>query len=84
MSVRVRCRPPSAAAASYLAVGAVVVAALIGAYVLIGTPGLHRPVANAPGASRQPIDVRAAACAIDTGYALISRSKRRRYSRACA
>ncbi|MFI5029466.1 MAG: hypothetical protein ACHQPH_02070 [Reyranellales bacterium] len=37
-----------------LAVGAVVVAALIGAYVLVGTPGLHRPVASAPG---QPTDV---------------------------
>jgi hypothetical protein len=34
--------------AFYLAVGAVVVAALIGAYVLIGTPGLHQPVAKAP------------------------------------
>ena len=38
----------------FLAVGAMVVAALIGAYVLIGTPGLHQPVAKAPG---QPADV---------------------------
>jgi len=38
----------------YLALGAAMVAALIGAYVLIGTPGLHRPVARAPG---PPIDV---------------------------
>jgi hypothetical protein len=37
-----------------LAVGAVVVAAVIGGYVLIGTPGLHQPVAKAPG---QPTDV---------------------------
>ena len=32
----------------FLVVGAVVVAALIGAYVLVGTPGLHQPVAQAP------------------------------------
>ena len=38
----------------FLAVGAVVVAALIGAYVLLGTPGLYRPVAKAPG---QPANV---------------------------
>jgi hypothetical protein len=38
----------------YLALGAVVVAALIGAYVLVGSPGLHQPVARAPG---QPTDV---------------------------
>ena len=38
----------------FLALGAVVVAALIGAYVLVGTPGLHRPVAKAPG---QPANV---------------------------
>jgi hypothetical protein len=38
----------------YLVMGAVVVAALIGAYVLIGTPGLHQPVAKAPGG---PADV---------------------------
>jgi hypothetical protein len=37
-----------------LVLGAVVVAALIGGYVLIGTPGLHHPVARAPG---QPTDV---------------------------
>lgn len=38
----------------FLAVGALVAAALIGAYVLIGTPGLHRPVASTPG---QPADM---------------------------
>ena len=43
----------------FLGVGAMVVAALIGAYVLIGTPGLHRPVARAPGqpTNAQPTDV---------------------------
>ena len=40
--------------AFFLAVGAVVVAALIGAYVLAGTPGLYRPVAKAPS---PPADV---------------------------
>jgi hypothetical protein len=38
----------------FLVVGAVAVAALIGVYVLIGTPGLYRPVASAPG---QPANV---------------------------
>jgi len=38
----------------FLAVGAVVVAALIGAYVLVGSPGLYRPVAKGPG---QPANV---------------------------
>jgi hypothetical protein len=33
-----------------LAVGALVVAVLVGAYILIGTPGLHTQVANAPAA----------------------------------
>ena len=33
----------------YLTVGALVVALLVGAYVLLGAPGLHTPVANAPG-----------------------------------
>jgi len=32
----------------YLIVGAVVVAVLVGAYVLIGAPGLHTQVAKAP------------------------------------
>lgn len=35
----------------YLALGAVVVAALIGVYVLVGTPGLHQPVAKAPASA---------------------------------
>ena len=49
-------RPPTAESSGgfYLAVGAAVVAALIGAYVLIGTPGLHQPVAQAPAG---PADV---------------------------
>ena len=33
-----------------------VVAVLVGAYVLIGTPGLHRQVANAP-AGQKKVDV---------------------------
>jgi hypothetical protein len=32
----------------FLALGAVVVAALVGAYVLIGAPGLYQPVAKGP------------------------------------
>jgi hypothetical protein len=40
----------------YFIVGALVVAVLVGAYVLMGTPGLHSQVANAP-ASSQKIDV---------------------------
>jgi hypothetical protein len=32
----------------YLALGAVVVAAVIGAYVLVGAPGLYQPVAKGP------------------------------------
>jgi hypothetical protein len=39
----------------YLAVGAVVAAALVGAYVMIGAPGLHQPVAKAPAdVAQQP------------------------------
>ena len=43
-------RPPTAESSGgfSLVVGAVVMAALVGAYVLIGTPGLHQPVAKAP------------------------------------
>ncbi len=40
----------------YFIVGALVVAVLVGAYVLMGMPGLHSQVANAPGGS-QKIDV---------------------------
>ena len=49
-------QPPTAESSSrfYLAVGAVVVAAVIGAYVLVGTPGLHQPVAKAPDVAQQP------------------------------
>lgn len=43
----------------YFVVGMLVVAVLIGAYILLGTPGLHTQVANAPaGASGgQKVDV---------------------------
>lgn len=44
----------------FLALGAVVVAALIGVYVLVGAPGLYHPVARAPG---QPTDVQSTAVA---------------------
>jgi hypothetical protein len=37
----------------YLVVGAIVVAALVGAYVLVGTPGLHQPVDKGPAAVAQ-------------------------------
>jgi hypothetical protein len=51
-------QPPTAEGGGrfYLMLGAVAVAALIGAYVLIGTPGLHQPVAKAPAAdvAQQP------------------------------
>lgn len=40
-----------------LALGVLLVAILVGAYVLMGTPGLHTPVANAPGG--QTVDVAA-------------------------
>jgi hypothetical protein len=32
----------------YLIIGALVVAVLVGAYILMGTPGLHTQVAKAP------------------------------------
>lgn len=41
----------------YFVVGMLVVAVLIGAYILMGTPGLHTQVANAPGGERQKIDI---------------------------
>ena len=42
----------------YFIVGMLVVAMLVGGYVLMGTPGLHSQVANAPGGgSGQKIDV---------------------------
>src|SRR3954469_12308600 len=42
----------------YLVVGMLVVAVLVGAYILMGTPGLHSQVASAPaGASGQKVDV---------------------------
>jgi hypothetical protein len=39
----------------YFIVGALAVAVLVGAYILMGTPGLHSQVASAPGG--QKIDV---------------------------
>jgi hypothetical protein len=42
----------------YFVVGMLVVAVLIGAYILMGAPGLHEQVANAPaGAGGQKADV---------------------------
>ncbi len=41
----------------YFIVGALAVAVLVGGYVLMGMPGLHSQVANAPGGSGQKIDV---------------------------
>ncbi|HYD04902.1 MAG TPA: hypothetical protein VEC60_04215, partial [Reyranella sp.] len=40
-------------------VGMLVVALLVGAYILMGTPGLHTQVANAPagGGGEQKVDV---------------------------
>jgi hypothetical protein len=38
----------------YFIIGALVVAALVGGYLLLGTPGLHTQVAKVPG---QNIDV---------------------------
>jgi hypothetical protein len=40
----------------YFVVGILVVAVLVGAYILMGTPGLHSQVANAPGGG-QKVDV---------------------------
>lgn len=39
---------PSAGGGLYFIVGALVVAALVGAYFLFGSPGLHNNVARAP------------------------------------
>jgi len=50
-------RPPTAESSSgfYLAVGAVVVAALVGVYMLVGSPGLHQPVAKAPATASETV-----------------------------
>ena len=40
----------------YFVVGMLLVAVLVGVYILIGTPGLHSQVASAPG-SGQKVDV---------------------------
>ncbi|HSH99479.1 MAG TPA: hypothetical protein VLA02_02670 [Reyranella sp.] len=41
----------------YFIVGMLVVTVLVGAYVLMGAPGLHSQVANAPGGTGQKIDI---------------------------
>jgi hypothetical protein len=43
----------------YFVVGMLVVAVLVGAYILMGTPGLHSQVASAPGggSGSQKVDV---------------------------
>ena len=41
----------------YFVVGMLVVAVLVGAYVLMGTPGLHTQVASAPAGGGQKVDV---------------------------
>ncbi|MBN9089069.1 MAG: hypothetical protein J0J01_19345 [Reyranella sp.] len=41
----------------YFVVGMLVVAVLIGAYILMGTPGLHTQVANAPAGGGQNVDI---------------------------
>jgi hypothetical protein len=41
----------------YLIVGMLVVAVLVGAYILMGAPGLHNQVANAPAGAGQKVDV---------------------------
>lgn len=47
-------RAPAAGGGLYFIVGALVVAVLVGGYFMLGMPGLHHQVANAPG---QKIDV---------------------------
>lgn len=41
----------------YFVVGVLLVAVLVGAYVLIGAPGLNHQVANAPGGGSQKVDI---------------------------
>lgn len=48
-------RETTAGGGLYVVVGALVVAALVGAYVLMGAPGLHTQVARAPAG--QAIDI---------------------------
>ncbi|MPZ34286.1 MAG: hypothetical protein GEV13_25440 [Rhodospirillales bacterium] len=43
--------PPSAGGGLYFIVGALVVAVLVGAYFMLGAPGLHSNVARAPDAN---------------------------------
>lgn len=40
--------PPSSGGGLYLIVGALVVAVLVGAYFMLGAPGLHSNIARAP------------------------------------
>ena len=48
-------RKVTAGGGLYFIIGALVVAVLVGAYILMGTPGLHTQVAKAPAG--QGIDV---------------------------
>lgn len=41
----------------YFIVGMLVVAVLVGAYIMLGTPGLHNQVASAPGGGGQKVDI---------------------------
>lgn len=41
-------REPAAGGGIYFIIGALVVAVLVGGYVMLGTPGLHTQVARAP------------------------------------
>jgi len=41
----------------YFLIGALVVAVLVGAYVLNGTPGLRSQIASAPGQPSQKVDI---------------------------
>jgi hypothetical protein len=41
----------------YFIVGMLVIAVLVGAYVLMGAPGLNSQVANAPGSGGQKVDI---------------------------
>jgi len=51
-------RKPTGGGGFYVAAGALVVAALVGAYVLMGAPGLHTQVANAPAGQRVDVTIK--------------------------
>jgi hypothetical protein len=52
-------RPTAGSGALYVMIGALVVAVLVGGYVMFGMPGLHTQVAHMPGQNTpsQNIDV---------------------------